>query len=310
MWKWLAKNRISRWVSLRFYYIFMFLFVWSFNAWKWFFFFVCLWECWFVVVVVVVNVDDERWRWWRWWCWCWWCFVQSDYQIHNYVIQLSVWYSLCVLFYSIVLLYSSLLLLFSCVFFLPVPPIIEPFSFQDGLAEGMRTRTVCGVSRGDAPLNLRWLKDGEPLPSILGANVTSLDQYSSLLSIPSLTAKHSGDYTCVATNPAAEFRYTASLQVKGTVCPYKLAESLHLQQPKTSPRKRTLKTHQNTNIEANSSVFCCCRCCCHSFWILVSVWLVNGMNVLLMWLNVFACEREIRLHNYFYDTVAFFWCVF
>lgn len=81
----------------------------------------------------------------------------------------------------------------------------------------MRTRTVCGVSRGDAPLTLRWLKDGEPLPSILGANVTSLDQYSSLLSIPSLSAKHSGDYTCVATNPAAEFKFTASLQVKGTV---------------------------------------------------------------------------------------------
>ncbi|XP_055691014.1 cell adhesion molecule Dscam2 isoform X2 [Lutzomyia longipalpis] len=95
-----------------------------------------------------------------------------------------------------------------------VPPIIEPFSFQDGLAEGMRTRTVCGVSRGDAPLTLRWLKDGEPLPLLLGANVTSLDQYSSLLSIPSLSASHSGDYTCVATNPAAEVKFTATLMVK------------------------------------------------------------------------------------------------
>lgn len=81
----------------------------------------------------------------------------------------------------------------------------------------MRTRTVCGVSRGDAPLSLRWLKDGEPLPQILAANVTSLDQYSSLLSIPSLAAMHTGDYTCVATNPAAEIKYTATLQVKGIV---------------------------------------------------------------------------------------------
>lgn len=103
-----------------------------------------------------------------------------------------------------------------CILF-PVPPIIEPFSFQDGLAEGMRTRTICGVSKGDAPLTLRWLKDGDQLPSILGANVSSIDQYSSLLSIPSLSAKHSGDYTCVASNQAAEFKYTASLQVKGTV---------------------------------------------------------------------------------------------
>lgn len=82
----------------------------------------------------------------------------------------------------------------------------------------MRTRTVCGVSRGDAPLTLRWLKDGEPLPLSLGVNVTSLDQYSSLLSIPSLSASHSGDYTCVATNPAAEVKFTASLMVKGNVC--------------------------------------------------------------------------------------------
>lgn len=81
----------------------------------------------------------------------------------------------------------------------------------------MRTRTVCGVSHGDPPLSLRWLKDGEPLPSSLGANISSLDQYSSLLSIPSLSASHSGDYTCVANNPAAEVKYTATLQVKGKV---------------------------------------------------------------------------------------------
>lgn len=81
----------------------------------------------------------------------------------------------------------------------------------------MRTRTVCGVSRGDPPINLRWLKDGEPLPSMLGANVSSLDQYSTLLNIPSLSAVHTGDYTCVASNPAAEVKYTATLKVKGIV---------------------------------------------------------------------------------------------
>lgn len=98
-----------------------------------------------------------------------------------------------------------------------VPPNIEPFSFQDGLAEGMRTRTVCGVSKGDQPMSFKWLKDGDPLSSMLGANVSTLDQYSSLLNIPSLSAAHSGDYTCVASNPAAEVKFTASLQVKGKV---------------------------------------------------------------------------------------------
>lgn len=96
-----------------------------------------------------------------------------------------------------------------------VPPVIEPFSFQDGLAEGMRTRTICGVSRGDSPLRLIWLKDGEILLPSLGANVSSLDQYTSILSIPSLSHSHSGEYTCVASNQASEVKYTASLQVKG-----------------------------------------------------------------------------------------------
>lgn len=102
-----------------------------------------------------------------------------------------------------------------CFSSLSVPPIIEPFSFQDGLSEGMRTRTVCGVSNGDQPLVVSWLKDGQPLMPDLGVNVSDLDPYSSLLSISSLDSRHSGDFTCVASNPASEVRYTAKLQVKG-----------------------------------------------------------------------------------------------
>ena len=79
----------------------------------------------------------------------------------------------------------------------------------------MRTRTVCGVSSGDPPLVVSWLKDGQPLTPSLGVNVSALDPYSSLLSISSLDSRHSGDFTCVASNPAAEVRYTAKLQVKG-----------------------------------------------------------------------------------------------
>ncbi|XP_015171260.1 PREDICTED: Down syndrome cell adhesion molecule-like protein Dscam2 isoform X11 [Polistes dominula] len=100
-----------------------------------------------------------------------------------------------------------------------VPPIIEPFTFQEGLSEGMRTRTVCGVAAGDPPLTISWLKDGQSpfslLPNLASvANISQLDPYSSLLSITNLAAEHSGDYTCVAANPAAEVRYTAKLQVK------------------------------------------------------------------------------------------------
>ncbi|XP_050715582.1 cell adhesion molecule Dscam2-like isoform X3 [Eriocheir sinensis] len=96
-----------------------------------------------------------------------------------------------------------------------VPPRIEPFSFQEGLSEGMRTRVVCGVNKGDSPLKLEWFKDGRSLslggpPNI---QVKVIDQYSSVLTMSSLTAAHSGRYTCQAHNPAAAVRFTASLSV-------------------------------------------------------------------------------------------------
>lgn len=127
-----------------------------------------------------------------------------------------------------------------------VPPVIESFNFPvDGLVEGTRTRVVCGVSHGDPPLSIAWLKDGAPVllrddggedpssaiaaadggtDSIVNGGgdggdgavvVTTLDPYSSLLSIPRLTRHHTGQYTCQAQNPAAQARYSAALLVKG-----------------------------------------------------------------------------------------------
>lgn len=95
--------------------------------------------------------------------------------------------------------------------------MIEPFAFKTDLAENMRTRTVCGVSQGDLPLRLTWLKDGDNLLPSLGVNISNLDQYTSILSITSLSQIHSGNYTCVASNQADEVKFTAKLQVKGNV---------------------------------------------------------------------------------------------
>lgn len=45
--------------------------------------------------------------------------------------------------------------------------------------------------------------------------ITTIDAFSSLLTISSLGDQHTGNYTCVATNPAGHAQYTASLTVKG-----------------------------------------------------------------------------------------------
>lgn len=156
----------------------------------------------------------------------------------------------------------SFLLSDVCFSSLSVPPIIEPFSFQDGLSEGMRTRTVCGVSSGDPPLVVSWLKDGQPLTPSLGVNVSALDPYSSLLSISSLDSRHSGDFTCVASNPASEVRYTAKLQVKGNQ-PRPVSHPLRLIKPllaRTPPQHLPLLlAHASTG--PPRSRYCCTLFC-------------------------------------------------
>lgn len=81
----------------------------------------------------------------------------------------------------------------------------------------MRTRTICGVSQGDLPISITWLKDGRKLESNVGVEISDIDPYSSLLNVARLDSSHSGEYTCTASNPAAEVRYTAKLQVQGKV---------------------------------------------------------------------------------------------
>jgi len=102
---------------------------------------------------------------------------------------------------------------------------------------GTRTRVICGLSRGDLPVTFQWLKDGKPLhhhhsqlllpkePSTfaesysknthLDPTISSVDLFSSLLTISRLSPEHTGNYTCLAINPAGSSHYTATLKVKG-----------------------------------------------------------------------------------------------
>ena len=100
--------------------------------------------------------------------------------------------------------------------YIAAPPKIVPFEFQaDLLREGMRARLQCVVSEGDLPLNVTWLKDGEPILSNLGVLVRVLDEFSSILTISSIIPSHNGKYTCVATNRAATVMHSADLSVNG-----------------------------------------------------------------------------------------------
>ena len=131
---------------------------------------------------------------------------------------------------------------------IPVPPELVPFPALSQVVhtEGIRTRLLCGLSRGDLPVSFSWLKDDRPIdlssssssPSFSTASnknskqqplsggdedyyrrtieITAVDEFSSLLTFVSLRSAHSGNYTCLAENEAGRAQYTTTITVKGT----------------------------------------------------------------------------------------------
>lgn len=77
----------------------------------------------------------------------------------------------------------------------------------------MRTRVYCNIARGDPPVSISWLRDEKPIKSGPDLEVRVLDAFSVALAIESLSPKHNGNYTCLATNAAATVNYTAPLRV-------------------------------------------------------------------------------------------------
>lgn len=105
-----------------------------------------------------------------------------------------------------------------------VPPKLSPFSFPISPREGERILAMCGVSDGDPPVRLQWLKDSFPIygtgNSTYSHNaVISTHQMSEFgvlaLQIPHVTANDTGNYSCVAQNAAGHASYTLPLIVHG-----------------------------------------------------------------------------------------------
>uniref|UniRef100_T1IV47 Down syndrome cell adhesion molecule-like protein Dscam2 n=1 Tax=Strigamia maritima TaxID=126957 RepID=T1IV47_STRMM len=87
------------------------------------------------------------------------------------------------------------------------------FINDDQFFKGMRAHIVCAVSQGDLPIKFAWLKDGQSISSALGISTRNYDDHSNSLTIESVSSVHTGNYTCVAGNSAAEVTHTAELLV-------------------------------------------------------------------------------------------------
>ncbi|XP_052126797.1 cell adhesion molecule Dscam2-like isoform X3 [Frankliniella occidentalis] len=93
------------------------------------------------------------------------------------------------------------------------PPVIVPFSFHSGLEDGNRLQVSCSIMSGDLPIAIEWRKDGRPLPADPSVSEQQ-HQFASNLLFSDLGARHSGSYTCVASNAAASANFTAPLVVR------------------------------------------------------------------------------------------------
>lgn len=99
-----------------------------------------------------------------------------------------------------------------------VPPSIAPFSFGDiPLNSGVFAQLQCIVTYGDLPINISWSFSGEQIENQVGISTMKVADRVSLLMINAVMAYHAGNYTCIASNPAATSTYTTSLIVNGTV---------------------------------------------------------------------------------------------
>lgn len=84
---------------------------------------------------------------------------------------------------------------------------------------------MCHIPKGDMPLELVWFFNGRPLLKSHAVIVTKMGVRSSILAISAATEKHSGNYTCTASNTVASTNHTATLNVQGTLVIFYVASA-------------------------------------------------------------------------------------
>ena len=94
--------------------------------------------------------------------------------------------------------------------------MIAPFSFaSETVDEGSFGQITCSITRGDEPLKITWHLHGDDLSSEPSITTTMIGTRTSILIINSVGYRHSGLYSCLASNPAGTATYSTELKVNG-----------------------------------------------------------------------------------------------
>lgn len=82
---------------------------------------------------------------------------------------------------------------------------------------GEQVSLFCSVSKGDHPMKIHWTLNDNPInaKSHDGIVITKTGKMISVLSIDSVNADHSGNYTCIASNRAGTSHLSTRILVNG-----------------------------------------------------------------------------------------------
>lgn len=76
---------------------------------------------------------------------------------------------------------------------------------------------TCTVNKGDFPIDINWMFNGDMIPSMnSGISISRTNQRISTLSIEAVRDRHRGNYTCIAKNFAGFSEITTILFINGT----------------------------------------------------------------------------------------------
>jgi hypothetical protein len=98
-----------------------------------------------------------------------------------------------------------------------VAPQIGAFTFgNEPVNAGDVASVTCVVTKGDFPMDIKWMFQNEPVDETRKDIVISnFGKRGKQLSIESVGASHAGEYTCVASNIAGSTTRIALLDVNG-----------------------------------------------------------------------------------------------
>ncbi len=111
--------------------------------------------------------------------------------------------------------------------------------------EGSFAQITCSVTKGDEPLTITWHLHGDDISSEPSITTTMIGSRTSILIISEVGYRHSGLYSCRATNPAGSSTHSAELKVNGNY--------LFLRE-NGAGRENKLVRHYSTIFLANSNL--------------------------------------------------------